>query len=80
LKSQLKNRRAYARKHGFLQDHTANLDIQTSGDEMDNEGENADAEDEEEDEEVDVNESQELEDPEEDDDEINDGSENASEN
>ena len=57
LKSQLKNRRAYARKHGFLQD-IANPDVQISDDD---DIENADAEEENEKEEQEENEEEEEE-------------------
>ena len=55
LKSQLKNRRSYARKHGYLQD-IANVGVDASDDDSDkvSENENAGDEDEVEDE-VDVN-------------------------
>jgi hypothetical protein len=54
LKTQLKNRRAYARKQGFLQD-IANMDNQESDDDEDieDDSENAGAEDENENDEVD---------------------------
>ena len=55
MKSQLKNRRSYARKHGYLQDIT-NVGVNASDDDSDkvSENENAGDEDEVEDE-VDVN-------------------------
>ena len=60
LKSQLKNRRAYARKHGFLQD-IANSGIQASDDDMDIQSENAEEEEEEEEVDADASGSQQQE-------------------